>query len=138
MAGGIRGGSLAIIASGLMMVGACAESAEPLEDEPRLEVRNLLAERARALSAGDTEAYLEPVVGDARETEERIAEGSQLVGLDLFNANLVDAEVDRARGEVRNAEIDLIYRYKGVPENNQMRGRRARCHPQRLRFPLPG
>lgn len=103
-----------------LLAAACSESAQPLDD-PRLEVRDLLADRARALNGGDREAYLEPVVGEARETEEHIAEGAQTVGLDLFKLTLTSAEVDRERGAVRNAEIDLIYRYEGVPENNQLR-----------------
>lgn len=114
---------LAMVAAGVALVAAgCSESAAPLDD-PRLEVRELLTERTRALNAGDTEAYLEPVVGDARETEEAIAEGAQEVGLAQFEAVLVDADVNRETGEVTDAEIDLVYRYEGVPEDNQFRDR---------------
>lgn len=105
-----------------LLAAGCSQSAQPLDD-PRLEVRELLSERARALNAGDTEAYLEPVVGDARETEERIAEGVQTVGLKQFKAVLVDADLNRETGEVTDAEIDLVYRYEGVPDDNQFRDR---------------
>lgn len=120
MAGRTSAGTALVAVAVALLAAGCTESAQPLDD-PRLQVRELLSDRARALSAGDTEAYLQPVVGDARETEERIAEGVQTVGLDLFKLTLTSAEVDRQAGAVRNAEIDVVYRYEGVPENNQLR-----------------
>lgn len=114
------GAALAVVAAAL--AAGCAESAEPIED-PRLEVRELLTERARALADGDADAYLEPVVDEARETEEAIVEGVQTLPIEQFKAVLVDADVDRETGEVTDAEIDLVYHYEGVPDNNQFRAR---------------
>lgn len=118
--GRVSTGTVLVAVTVILLAAGCAESAEPFDD-PRLEVRQLLADRARALNAGDIDAYLEPVVGDARETEERIAEGAETVGFDVFQATLTSADVDPDTGAVRNAEIDLVYRYEGVPENNQLR-----------------
>lgn len=122
MAGRTSAGTALVAVAVALLAAGCSESAQPLDD-PRLQVRQLLSDRARALSAGDTEAYLQPVVGDARETEERIAAGAQTVGLEEFKAVLVDAGVDRESGTVTDAEVDLVYRYEDVPENNLFRAR---------------
>jgi hypothetical protein len=124
MAGANRAGRWVLAAAivALLGVAGCSESAEPVDD-PRLEVRSLLSQRARALAGGDAQAYLATATGEAREPAQRIAEGVAATGMAQYDEVLVDAEVDAESGEVRDAEIDVVYRYEGVPENNQFRDR---------------
>lgn len=90
---------------------------------PRQAVDAMLRQRAKALTAGDVEAYLAPMTAEARAVEEPIARGSSAVPLADVSLLMDEADFNDAGTAVSAARIDFIYRYKDLPDDNLFRFR---------------
>jgi hypothetical protein len=106
--------------------GCGSESSAP----PRLEserlrdsAQKMLHERAARLAAGDVEGYLHPLSPEARESEEPVARAAASMPLAEIDLVLGEADVDAAEKTLRSSEIDFVYRYKDIPEDNPFRFR---------------
>lgn len=110
------------------LVGACAKTTGgPVDDAaepgPRQAVDAMLRQRAKALVAGDVEAYLAPMTPEARAVEEPIARGSTAVPLADVSLLMDEADFNDAGTAVSAARLDFIYRYRDLPEDNLFRFR---------------
>ncbi|HVE47458.1 MAG TPA: hypothetical protein VNA57_12030 [Acidimicrobiales bacterium] len=111
------------------LAGACAKTTGGPVDEaggepgPRQAVDAMLRQRAKALVAGDAEAYLAPMTPEARAVEEPIARGSTAVPLADVSLLMDEADFNDAGTAVTAARLDFIYRYKDLPEDNLFRFR---------------
>lgn len=110
------------------LAGACAKTTggpvdEAAEPGPRQAVDAMLRQRAKALVAGDVEAYLAPMTPEARAVEEPIARGSTAVPLAEVNLLMDEADFNDEGTGVSAARLDFIYRYKDLPDDNLFRFR---------------
>ena len=92
-------------------------SVEPLE-----QARTMLRARASRLAAGDVDGYLQPLSASARAVEEPIARGAVAVPLAEFDLVLNPGPDVAATAEAfSGAPVDVVYRYKGLPDDNVFR-----------------
>ncbi|MDP9401741.1 MAG: hypothetical protein M3P85_00070 [Actinomycetota bacterium] len=107
------------------LAAAACTSKPPHEasDDARAPLRALLRQRAALLLAGDVEGFLRPLSPSARLAEEPIARGAMAVPLAGLDVVVGDADTG-VPGRLDNAQVDFIFRYKGLPEDNTFRFRR--------------
>ncbi|HUP70834.1 MAG TPA: hypothetical protein VM142_13620 [Acidimicrobiales bacterium] len=107
----------------LVIAGCTSRPSPEAVDEVREPLRMLLRERARLLLAGDGAGYLAPMSPEARQAEESIARGALDVGLAALDFVVGDVDTGTG-GALDDVEVDFIYRYEGLPEDNDFRFRR--------------
>lgn len=96
---------------------------EPVDiDDARGPLRDMLQQRARDLARGDVEGYLSSLSPAARAVEVPIAKGAASVPLASIDLVLADAVlVDEERPRLDDVQVDLLYRYEGLAEDNLFR-----------------
>lgn len=106
------------------MVGACGGGSTPpaADAGPAGEVRALLRQRAALLAEGDVAGYLAAVRPSAEATERALAEGAAAVPVSWANVSFQPRPGARSTASTfRDAEVDVVFRYEGLPEENLFR-----------------
>lgn len=112
---------VAALVAGAATAAACGGGGGESVANPRDPVRVMLRDRAEALNAGDLEGWLAPVAPEARQYEELVGRGALSMPLARVDVTLGTAEVDPGGARFRRAEVALVYRYEGLPEDNVFR-----------------
>lgn len=115
---------LGAIVLGATALVACQDDTAPTSlagERLRASAQEMLRERARLLLDGDVDGYLAALAPDVRPGEEPLAQGAATVPLAELDLVLGDAEVDAPGEALRSARIDIIYRYRRLPEDNPFR-----------------
>ena len=106
----------------LAAAGCGTTAPPPIQDSALAGARAMVRSRAQLLVEKDTEGYLRPVVGAARPLEEAIAAGAAAVPLSFANVTVTPHGVARDDAvEFRNALVEVVYGYEGLPEDNRFR-----------------
>ena len=100
---------------------ACGGGSGGVDDSPLGQVRTMLRERAALLAEGDVDGYLAAVAPSAEEAERTFAEGASAVPLAYANVTFQPRGARSTETSFRDADVQLVYRYEGLPEDNQFR-----------------
>jgi hypothetical protein len=118
-----RAWTWAALVAGAVAAAGCGGGgggSEPVAN-PRDPVRVMLRERAEALNAGDLERWLAPVAPEARQFEELVGRGALSMPLARVDLTLGTADVEPGGARFERAEVALVYRYEGLPDDNVFR-----------------
>ena len=115
-----------IVVAVALLVTACATSVPPAP--PRIAnvrepIQQMLRERAMALREGNVEGYLQGLSPEARAFEAPIAERALTVPLEEIDLIVGEAVISDDGTKFRDANVDFIYRYRGLPDDNIFRFR---------------
>lgn len=77
--------------------------------------------RAAALESGNTDNYLAPLSDLAKQVERPIADGAKAVPSGSWKLTLAPEAQPGSEGLLNGADVDLSYRYEGLPEDNVFR-----------------
>lgn len=114
----MRLAALAVLS--LLFLGGCLDRRTVEVDQRRGfadRVQEVLDRRASSLAAGDTQGFLAPLTGDARRTEQVLADG--FVGAPLTDPSFL-VQVSSLTASSAPAELTarFRYRYEDLPEDN--------------------
>jgi hypothetical protein len=122
---GVRRGRSSLAVAVLLLsslAAACGGGpAGGVDDSPLGQVRALLRERAGLLAEGDVDGYLAAVAPSAEEAERAFAEGAAAVPLAYANVTFRPRGARSTATSFRDADVQLVYRYEGLPADNQFR-----------------
>ena len=110
-----------------LVVSLAAAACNPVQvdkvgDTPETEIRALLRRRAAMLAGGDVEGYLAAVDPSARAAEAVLADGAASVPVSWANASFHPRPGARSTPtSFRDAEVELVFRYEGLPDDNLFR-----------------
>jgi hypothetical protein len=85
------------------------------------EIQALLDSRAAALNNRNPDLYLAPMSPEARSFEETLAKGAQAVPVEGFSFSLNPSSVRSDSFPLTGVQVELSYRYDGLPEDNVFR-----------------
>lgn len=92
-----------------------------VDDSPLGQVRTMMRQRAGLLATGDVDGYLAAVAPSAEGAERTFAERAAAVPLAYANVTFRPRGAKSTETSFEDADVELVYRYEGLPEDNQFR-----------------
>lgn len=115
--------TLVVVVAVALSAMACFSAPERTALNARTPLREALRIRAERFMAGDLEGFLGYLSPVARQAEEPIARGAMAAELSRLEFVVAESEPDSAGG-LERVEIEWVYNYRGIPDDNVFRFRR--------------